>query len=495
MDDINHTTIQNALATLKNLREDPPSSEELSSCRELLRETKSEPGKPIGYQYFRNPEYVEPDSISEKPNNNGILDGNLSTGRYASVPGQGEPGSNKTREDLGAASIRYPTIPTDDSEQADTEDAANSTLGSVGDAGGVSDSGGAAPLSASTPIASDDDATGSLASGNTPSRRSSSLARQSIEPIKEEDFAMVGLRTGTKPKAARKRLPLPASNSSSPQTQPAQSIKKGTGENMTLYGTMMGFSYTAGAIQSVPRSDLYPSGKDVPVENALTNAPTAKEILHTSLTQISEQGEDELDVEEKSFHEITNAANDTHTLNQLLDNQKLIISKLDQVLALKNDIDSIKKQLTKQSLAISTLEGHLSSIMIAVPGHGRPYSSVEENPDLKPVLGRDGGRGIPEVSTTKSIDLDKGLSSKMTVTINREQYLDPLNDNKTNATRFMPTYGGKSREVIRSIIRASKLSSGTKLEMLRALDNVKNDEEVSQFYDILIKYLEDNKMN
>nr|WIU81477.1 V protein [Niviventer confucianus morbillivirus] len=227
MDDINHTTIQNALATLKNLREDPPSSEELSSCRELLRETKSEPGKPIGYQYFRNPEYVEPDSISEKPNNNGILDGNLSTGRYASVPGQGEPGSNKTREDLGAASIRYPTIPTDDSEQADTEDAANSTLGSVGDAGGVSDSGGAAPLSASTPIASDDDATGSLASGNTPSRRSSSLARQSIEPIKEEDFAMVGLRTGTKPKAARKRLPLPASNSSSPQTQPAQSIKKG----------------------------------------------------------------------------------------------------------------------------------------------------------------------------------------------------------------------------------------------------------------------------
>nr|WPV62649.1 MAG: phosphoprotein [Wufeng rodent morbillivirus 1] len=495
MDDVNNQTIQNALATLKNLREDPPSSEELSNCRELLRETKSEPGKPIGYQYFRNPEYVDPESIPKESDNDGILDGDISPGRHASTPNQGEPGSHKTRENTRATPIRYPAIPTDDSEQADTEDAANSTVGSISDAGGMSESGGAAPLSASTPVTSDDDASGSLASSNTSSRVSPSVTRQSIEPIKEEDFAAIGLRTGKTSKPPRKRLPLPITNPKSSQAPSAQSIKKGTGESTTLYGTMMGFSYIAGAIQSVPKSDPCQSGKNVPVENVQANARTARENPPLGLNQIDEQEENEPDDEEKSFHEITSAANDTQTLNQLIDNQKLILNKLDQVLSLKNDIDSIKKQLTKQSLAISTLEGHLSSIMIAVPGHGKPYSSIEENPDLKPVLGRDGGRGIPEVATPKNIDFERGLSSKMTVTINKEQYLDPLNDTKTNATRFMPTYERKSKEVIRSIIRASKLASGTKLEMLRALDNVKNNEEVSQFYDILIKYLEDNKMN
>nr|6HTL_A Chain A, Phosphoprotein [Measles morbillivirus] len=50
------------------------------------------------------------------------------------------------------------------------------------------------------------------------------------------------------------------------------------------------------------------------------------------------------------------------------DNQK-IISKLESIPKIKGEVESIKKQINRQNISISTLEGHLSSIMIAIPHH------------------------------------------------------------------------------------------------------------------------------
>nr|DAZ91191.1 TPA_asm: phosphoprotein [Raton olivaceo morbillivirus] len=266
------------------------------------------------------------------------------------------------------------------------------------------------------------------------------------------------------------------------------------GENTILFGQVTGSWLEAGVIRSVHQSNRSPSERNVHAGHA---QPYAKNAYLTnrsdSLLSTEQDSEKTFDNDyDESIHDISINAEMNPNLNELLENQKMIISKLDQLLTIKNDIDAIKKQINKQNLALSTIEGHLSSVMMAVPGSGKPYSSVEENPELRPVLGRDQCRGLQEIATPKiqGPDLDGGLQSKNQWVIKKDMYLDPINSDESNATKFLPSNDLVSRDVLYALINSSIRDKTMRSNMLYALETVKDDKDLKEFHEVLLKYLQ-----
>nr|DAZ91183.1 TPA_asm: phosphoprotein [Raton olivaceo morbillivirus] len=267
-----------------------------------------------------------------------------------------------------------------------------------------------------------------------------------------------------------------------------------TGENMISFGQVTGSWLEAGVIRSVHQLSRSPSERDAHVGHAQLYAKNACLTNRSdSILSTGQDSEKTFDNDyDESIHDISINAEMNPNLNEILENQKMILSKLDQLLTIRNDIDAIKKQINKQNLALSTIEGHLSSVMMAVPGSGKPYSNVEENPELRPVLGRDQCRGLQEIATPKiqGPDLDGGLQSKNQWVIKKGMYLDPINPNESNATKFLPSNDLVSRDVLYALINSSIRDKTMRSNMLYALETVKDDKDLKEFHEVLVKYLQ-----
>lgn len=178
------------------------------------------------------------------------------------------------------------------------------------------------------------------------------------------------------------------------------------------------------------------------------------------------------------------------------DNQK-IISKLESLLLLKGEVESIKKQINRQNISISTLEGHLSSIMIAIPGLGKdpndPTADVELNPDLKPIIGRDSGRALAEVlkkpvASRQLQGMTNGRTSSRGQLL-KEFQLKPIGKKVSSAVGFVPDTGPASRSVIRSIIKSSRLEEDRKRYLMTLLDDIKGANDLAKFHQMLMKII------
>nr|QJD08887.1 phosphoprotein [Rinderpest morbillivirus] len=278
-------------------------------------------------------------------------------------------------------------------------------------------------------------------------------------------------------------------------------IKKGTDVKSASFGMMTESSSTGGATRPVQKSPWGPSGPNVSAGNALvsvSNVSLTQGLKTGSGTTISQISQNNTGTEDDYDDELFSDIQDIKaTLAKLHEDQQVIITRLELLLSLKGEIDSIKKQINKQNISISTIEGHLSSIMIAIPGFGKdpnsPTADVDINPDLRPIIGRDSGRALAEVLKKPVSDRQpkgagkSGLESKGL--LKKEFQLKPIEKKSSSAIRFVPDGGVASRSVIRSIIKSSHLEEDRKNYLMSLLNDIQGPKDLAQFYQMLVKII------
>nr|QJD08299.1 phosphoprotein [Rinderpest morbillivirus]QJD08978.1 phosphoprotein [Rinderpest morbillivirus] len=284
-------------------------------------------------------------------------------------------------------------------------------------------------------------------------------------------------------------------------TAPGKPIKKGTDVKSVSSGTMTESSSTGGATQPAQRPPWGPSGPNASAENALASVSNAsmtqgsKTGSGTTASQMSQSNTgNEDDYDDELFSDIQDIKT---ALAKLHEDQKIIITRLESLLSLKGEIDSIKKQISKQNISISTIEGHLSSIMIAIPGFGKdpndPTADVDINPDLRPIIGRDSGRALAEVLKKPSSDRQSKDPSKSGIEskglLKKEFQLKPIGNKSSSAIRFVPDGSAASRSVIRSIIKSSHLGEDRKNYLMSLLNDIQGSKDLAQFHQMLVKII------
>ncbi|QBC65283.1 phosphoprotein [Feline morbillivirus type 2] len=176
------------------------------------------------------------------------------------------------------------------------------------------------------------------------------------------------------------------------------------------------------------------------------------------------------------------------------DDYRKLSNKLDMILEMKQDIDNLKKSSAKIQLALSTIEGHLSSVMIAIPGSGIDINQDEKkdqlNSDLKPLLGRDHCRAFREVTNPLDETSLTNAPTKHVAKINKNCTLQKINNNETSAIKFVPNDSHASISTIKSIVKSSNLNQELKVKLLTILSQIKGVDNIKEFYEkvmILIK--------
>ncbi|UQM99543.1 phosphoprotein [Gierle apodemus virus] len=382
--------------------------------------------------------------------------------------------------------------PNDDQSAHDEADPVKG-VGCSSAAGGVSNTGGTAPIQSSTPYATDDDASTGMGDGMRQIGGTGHLKRQDISVASDEDIIKLVGTPGVKPVPSARRLNLPRVVDESPGPVPRALTKKGTEENTTSFGIIRGSWSSHGATPSALQFGPVPPTSNAGAESALLSAQSVRRTAKISIGTDSEYDgyypeEEDLEV---SIHNASIAAEDRVDLQKIYDTQLLILEKVEQLLSLKTEVDAIKKQLTKNNLALSTIEGHLSSVMLAIPGSGKPYSQVEESPDLRPVLGRDNLRGLKEISAPlpEPMKINEGAASKSVYKISEKAYLNPVTEDENNATEFVADQSDETRFTIRSLILSGVSNQETRDQMLQALEETHGENDLMEFHSILKHYL------
>lgn len=229
-------------------------------------------------------------------------------------------------------------------------------------------------------------------------------------------------------------------------------VKRGIEESTGSMKIQVRYSSTRGATPSVLPLDLNQPKRSVDVDTA--QSPVEDVQMTPSL--------DSMDLESTLVSK----------LDQILENQEQILIKLKLVAEMKQEIGDIKKILTTHGVAMSTIEGYISSLMIVIPGSGKPDSESprDTNPDLRPILGRDNSRGIHEVAKL-DISLDECKIKSKTVQgdpmeLEEEYTHKPLDFTKNNAANFVPTNSNISLKVVEGIIddRASSINEAESIK-------------------------------
>uniref|UniRef100_A0AAU7E4P4 Phosphoprotein n=1 Tax=Otomys rat paramyxovirus TaxID=3141898 RepID=A0AAU7E4P4_9MONO len=328
---------------------------------------------------------------------------------------------------------------------------------------------------------------------------------------------------GAPPTARPRRLTnLDAAVASSPSiTFSRDNIKRGIDGSTTLSGQMKASQLSHGAIQSAQGLDLFRGEKGASVGNAqstVRNVPSiypqikAGQIIgvgdststprkYYQSSEISGLSSFEGSGKGSIIDADSSVLSDSPLalINDVLDNQRLIIDKLKLLDEIKHEVEGIKRVILKHSLTLSTLEGQLSSVMIAIPSSGSTSQTTELNPDLKPLLGRDKCRGITDVgkSRTQNISFDDehvGRSTSVSTARTRVELksgiLPPeIDPNRTNATGFKPTNTIITREIITALIDTRIKDKELNGKMKRLLTKAKNQRELCELHKAIIEAL------
>ncbi|AFP87275.1 phosphoprotein P [Cedar virus] len=232
----------------------------------------------------------------------------------------------------------------------------------------------------------------------------------------------------------------------------------------------------------------------------------------------------DLDANQMSQYDLEAQVDELTRMNLILYSRlettnKLLIDILDlakEMPKLVRKVDNLERQMGNLNMLTSTLEGHLSSVMIMIPGKDKSEKEIPKNPDLRPILGRS------NTSLTDVIDLDhypdkgsKGikpsgsgdrqyigsLESKFSINdeynfapypIRDELLLPGLRDDKTNASSFIPDDTDRSPMVLKIIIRQNIHDEEVKDELLSILEQHNTVEELNEIWNTVNDYLDGN---
>ncbi|QRN45785.1 phosphoprotein [Ruloma virus] len=190
----------------------------------------------------------------------------------------------------------------------------------------------------------------------------------------------------------------------------------------------------------------------------------------------------------KKFEEDDMNVNDM--LRLILANQEITFKKLKRLEKLEAEVKDLKKMVTNQGVVISTIEGYISNLMIAIPGSGIPsdQSEKEINPDLKPILGRDKSRGVSEMIQQSPVmmDLDIIDSTGYTATIDHNYAQKDLDFTRNNAANFVPTDDTDTIRIILSMIE-NHVEDSSQAQILKdwVLDKA-NELPIDDLYNLVV---------
>lgn len=346
--------------------------------------------------------------------------------------------------------------------------------------------------------------------GDTDSPRSSTpnggpVARLSPEKfcdvttVTGEELAVLLNKGGQKPSSSKvtKILKIPPAPEFLPESIDSESIKKGTEGKSISFGKGIASGSTDGAILCVQKSPRSASEPSAHVETVPPSVTTAATILDQSQDDGILTNDDETSSKRSDKYYDDDLYTDMQELKaavkKINEDNQAILSKLDAILTIKGEIDSIKRQISKQNLAISTIEGHLSSIMIAIPGFGKadqePTSSVDINPDLRPIISRDSGRAVAEVlkqpASSRPEKADQPTTSSSKRQLLKELQLKPIDKKTSSAIGFTAADTPPAKSVLASLIKSSFPDHGLRKELLSILRDIKGSKDIKEFHQML----------
>nr|QOZ05929.1 phosphoprotein [Morbillivirus canis] len=493
--------VSKGLECLKTLRENPPDIKEIQEVSSIRDQTRN-PGQENGTTSMQEEEVSQDLDESHEPAEGSNYVGHV----LQNNPGCGESNTalveaeQPAKDDIqpGPGIRRYHVYDHSGEEVKGIADADSLVV----PAGAVSNRGferGEGSIDDSTEDSGEDYSEGNASSnwgysfGLKPDRAAD------VSMLMEEELSAL-LRTSRNvgiQKRDGKTLQFPHNPEGKTGDPECGTIKKGTGERLASHGMGIVAGSTNGATQSAPKSTGGSSGPSVSAENVRQPAMSAKmtqKCKPESGTQLpprtSNEAESDSEYDDELFSEMQEIR---AAITKLTEDNQAILSKLDTLLLLKGETDSIKKQISKQNIAISTIEGHLSSIMIAIPGFGKdtgdPTANVDINPELRPIIGRDSGRALAEVlkqpASSRSNRKDSGIALGSKGQLLRDLQLKPIDKESSSAIGYKPKDTAPSKAVLASLIRSSRVDQSHKHNMLALLKNIKGDDNLNEFYQMI----------
>nr|WPV62455.1 MAG: phosphoprotein [Jingmen rodent jeilongvirus 1] len=254
-------------------------------------------------------------------------------------------------------------------------------------------------------------------------------------------------------------------------------VKKGTAESTvsTLLGDVP--SSGNGAIQNVHPLLLHQPSSNACAENAPISV---RDVSTTWSTTESNEAPCNCQALERK-------------IDLLLATVESANKKLDMLPEIKEEIKNINKKITNLSLGLSTVESYIKSMMIIIPGSGKPDKPQDGgiNPDLKAVIGRDKTRGLPELleqrSNLESLDQDTGYKRK----IDKKHIIEDLDFSKSNAANFIPTDDTASFYTITAMIRSEVSDIETQNTLIKWVEDALGDTSMKDIYDMIRSSLDD----
>ncbi|AVM86013.1 P protein [Mount Mabu Lophuromys virus 1] len=255
-------------------------------------------------------------------------------------------------------------------------------------------------------------------------------------------------------------------------------VKKGIAGSIVSMSSKGKHTSGSGATQHALLSPSTPTNRSVSADDARESARTAREISI----------DDDLGV----FSSFGGGSDISDKIDRMLENQNEILSKLQVLAEVSEEIKGIKKILTNHSLSLSTLEGYINDLMIVIPKSGISNSDGddEKNPDLRMVVGRDKSRGVTEVSKRKRPKSTFGEEIGTGRTIDEEYLLDPLDFKKNNAANFVPDNTPVSMSIIASMVKKRVHDPDTRDELLMLVESNLGSIPMKDMYEQIRKHID-----
>lgn len=256
-------------------------------------------------------------------------------------------------------------------------------------------------------------------------------------------------------------------------------VKKGTDESTvsTLLGDVQ--LSGSGAIRNVHPSLLHQPKENAHAENAQGSVPDVSATGSTGQSNTAPYNNQEAEGK----------------LDLIMKELDMVSKKLDLLPEIKEEIKNINKKITNLSLGLSTVENYIKSMMIIIPGSGKEKTadSVEVNPDLRAVIGRDKTRGLKEVATLRS-DLESLESGgHNNYRIDPKYLTRDLDFTKSNAANFVPTDDAGSFHTIVAMIRGEINEVRKQNDLINWVTDSMSKYPMHDLYRIVRELLDDYK--
>lgn len=251
----------------------------------------------------------------------------------------------------------------------------------------------------------------------------------------------------------------------------------------------------------------------------LRNLPsTILEPIYNDISLVSTVDDEDFDNELMKIGLINH-----HLLEIILNQQKIITTIAERQNKMVSKIENLERILAKTNLSLSTVEGHISSMMIMIPGKAKPDRQVPKNPELRPMLGRKceeqyellsfesmkaqgKAHGKDDASTTshntseEQQDMPNRISEDLTINTDiapvkvharEDLFLEVLPENKTNASNFVPDDHIRSPTVLRNIITSNIRDPDVRMDLYVLIKDDMDVEDLKEIWNTVNEIIND----